>query len=37
MEKYLTEIKNKLEYLGFSLVFHDFERPWGGFYVIDER
>jgi mannose-6-phosphate isomerase len=36
MEKYLTEIKNKLEYLGFSLVSHDFTRPWGGFLVIDE-
>ncbi|MFT4684561.1 MAG: mannose-6-phosphate isomerase [Polaribacter sp.] len=31
------KIKNKLEYLGFSLVSHDFERPWGGFLVIHEN
>jgi hypothetical protein len=36
MEKYLTKIKNKLESLGFSVISHDFERPWGGFLAIDE-
>ena len=25
-----------LEQLGFTIVKHDSERPWGGFYVIDE-
>ena len=36
MGRYFTEIKNKLESFGFSVVSHDFERPWGGFLVIDE-
>ena len=31
------EIKKELKSFGFSLVSHDFERPWGGFLVIDER
>ena len=30
------KIKNKMESFGFSVVSHDFERPWGGFLVIDE-
>ena len=30
------KIKNQMESFGFSVVFHDFERPWGGFLVIDE-
>ena len=30
------EIKKEIESLGFSVVSHDFERPWGGFLVIDE-
>ena len=30
------EIKKEIESFGFSVVFHDFERPWGGFLVIDE-
>ena len=37
MERYFTEIKNKLESLGFSVISHDFKRPWGGFLVIDEN
>ena len=36
MGRYFTEIKNKLESFGFSVVTHDFERAWGGFLVIDE-
>ena len=31
-----NEIKNQIELLGFSIVSHDFKRPWGGFLVIDE-
>ena len=30
------EIKNEIESFGFKVVSHDFERPWGGFLVIDE-
>ena len=30
------EIKKEIESFGFSVVSHDFERPWGGFLVIDE-
>ena len=30
------EIKKELESLGFLLVSHDFERPWGEFLVIDK-
>ena len=30
------EIKIDIESFGFNVVFHDFERPWGGFLVIDE-
>ena len=30
------EIKKEIESFGFSVVYHDFERPWGGFLVIDE-
>jgi len=30
------KIKNQIESFGFSVVSHDFERPWGGFLVIDE-
>lgn len=36
MERYFTEIKNKIESLGFSVISNDFERPWGGFLEIDE-
>jgi mannose-6-phosphate isomerase len=31
-----NKIKNQIEILGFSIISHDFERPWGGFLVIDE-
>ena len=30
------EIKKEIESFGFFVVSHDFERPWGGFLVIDE-
>ena len=30
------QIKSHIESLGFNVVAHDFERPWGGFLVIDE-
>ena len=30
------EIKKEIEYFGFKVVSYDFERPWGGFLVIDE-
>ena len=30
------EIQKVIESFGFSVVSHDFERPWGGFLVIDE-
>ena len=30
------EIKKEIESFGFSIVSHDFKRPWGGFLVINE-
>jgi len=30
------KIKKEIESFGFLVVSHDFERPWGGFLVIDE-
>jgi mannose-6-phosphate isomerase len=30
------EIKKEIESFGFRVISHDFERPWGGFLVIDE-
>jgi len=30
------EIKKEIESFEFNVVSHDFERPWGGFLVIDE-
>ena len=36
MIKICNEIKDQIESFGFSVVSHDFERPWGGFLVIDE-
>ncbi len=29
--------KNEIESHGFKIVSHDFDRPWGGFLVIDEN
>lgn len=31
-----TKIKSHIENLGFRVVAYDFDRPWGGFLVIDE-
>ena len=31
-----NKIKKEIESFGFRVVSHDFERPWGGFLVIDE-
>ena len=36
MKVVFKEIKKEIESFGFSVVSHDFERPWGGFLVIDE-
>ena len=31
-----NEIKKEIESFGLTVVSHDFDRPWGGFLVIDE-
>ena len=31
-----TEIKSHIESFGYQIIDFDFERPWGGFLVIDE-
>ena len=36
INKYFVNIENKIKSVGFSIVSKDFERPWGGFLVIDE-
>ena len=36
MNNYFTNIENKIKSVGFTIVSKDFERPWGGFLVIDE-
>ena len=33
---YLNEIEDEIKELGFEIIEKDFERPWGGFLVIDE-
>ena len=33
----LNEIKFKMQDLGLNIKTYDFERPWGGFLVIDEK
>ena len=33
---YLYEIENEIKGLGFDIISKDFERPWGGFLVINE-
>ena len=37
MRNYLLNIKQEINSLGFTIVSRDFERPWGGFFVIDKR
>ena len=34
---YLHEIENEISDLGFEIISKDFERPWGGFLVINEN
>ena len=34
---YLHEVENEISDLGFEIISKDFERPWGGFLVIDEN
>ena len=34
---YFTKIQNEVEDLGFKILSKDFNRPWGGFLVIDEN
>ena len=34
---YLNDIEDEIKGLGFEIIQKDFERPWGGFLVIDER
>ena len=34
---YLHEVENKISDLGFEIISKDFERPWGGFLVINEN
>ena len=34
---YLNEIEDEIKGLGFEIIEKDFERPWGGFLVIDEN
>lgn len=36
-EKLFSDVKGKLEKQGFQIKAHDFDRPWGGFFVIDEN
>ena len=37
MNNFLQNIQYKIKSLGFIIVAFDFERPWGGFLVIDEN
>ena len=34
---YLNEVENEIRGLGFEIIAKDFERPWGGFLVINEE
>ena len=34
---YFTKIQKEVEALGFKILSKDFNRPWGGFLVIDEN
>ena len=36
MNKYYTNIRKEIESLGFNVIDYDFNRPWGGFLLIDE-
>ena len=34
---YLNEIEDEIKGLGFEIIAKDFERPWGGFLVVNEN
>src|SRR5262245_46552931 len=36
-QEVFTSIQKYLDELGLSVVANDFARPWGGFFVIDEK
>tara|TARA_B100000989_G_scaffold183135_1_gene137742 strand:- start:2428 stop:2907 length:480 start_codon:yes stop_codon:yes gene_type:complete len=36
LNKYYTKIREEIESLGFNVINFDFNRPWGGFLLIDE-
>ena len=36
MNNHFGNIENKIKSFGFTIESKDFERPWGGFLVIDE-
>ena len=33
---YLHKIENEIKGLGFDIISKDFQRPWGGFLVVNE-
>ena len=33
---YLYQIEDQIKGLGFEIIYKDFERPWGGFLVVNE-
>ena len=37
MPRFYENIKSEVKDLGFSIIYEDFDRPWGGFFQIDER
>ena len=37
MSTFYDNIKIEVEELGFSIIQEDFNRPWGGFFQIDQR
>ena len=36
MTDLFLDTKKEIERLGFNIIGHDFNRPWGGFLLIDE-
>ena len=37
MSRFYENIKSEVKNLGFSITHEDFNRPWGGFFQIDQR
>ena len=37
MNNYFNKIYKQIKSVGFTIISNDFERPWGGFLVIDEE